>query len=108
MAMVQRPTEQHASATPAIQDTRERCITRPLSRQGCARLQPFENMQRQTPVRRHRPDFARAVFFSGNWRPPGRPDWRCNRAACADNVIAMTARKDFEAVAPDRKSVVTG
>src|SRR3546814_12862480 len=64
------------------------------------RLQPFENMQRQTPVRRHRPDFARAVFFSGNWHPPGRPDWRCNRAACADNVIVMTARKDFEAVAP--------
>jgi hypothetical protein len=26
-------------------------------------LQPFENMQRQSPVRRHRPDIVRAVFF---------------------------------------------
>src|SRR3546814_8546729 len=45
-------------------------------------------------------DVCSADLFSGNWHPPGRPDWRCNRAACADNVIVMTARKDFEAVAP--------
>src|SRR3546814_13818010 len=52
-AMFPRPPEQHASATPTILDTRQRCFTLSLSRQGCARLQPFENMQRQKIGRAH-------------------------------------------------------
>src|SRR3546814_765765 len=61
-AMPPQSAEQHACAMRSIVDARQRCFS--LSRQGCAGLQPFENMQRQTPVRRHRPDPVRAVLFS--------------------------------------------
>src|SRR3546814_5994119 len=49
-AMPPQSAEQHVCAMRSIVDARQRCFS--LSRQGCAGLQPFENMQRQTPVRR--------------------------------------------------------
>src|SRR3546814_5980102 len=62
-------------------------------------------MQRQTPVLRHRPYPVRAVLFSAagasrirHWHPPTRSDWRCNRTACADNVVAMRTSKDGNAI----------
>src|SRR3546814_4316456 len=64
-------------------------------------------MQRQTPGRIHLPDPVRAVLFSAagasrirHWHPPTRSDWRCNRTACADNVVSMRTSKDGNAIQP--------
>src|SRR3546814_314447 len=66
MAMFQRPAEQHASAAPAILGARQRCFS--LSLQARVRGSAVvREHAAKTPVRGHRPDAVRAVFFLSDW-----------------------------------------
>src|SRR3546814_20896584 len=97
--MPPQSAEQHVCAMRSIVDARQRCFS--LSRQGCAGLQPLENLQRQTPVRRNRTDTVRDVLFSAtgpfsicNWPTPNQTDCVFHWTSCADHGVRIANRKE--------------